>query len=84
MRAEVYICDICGVRKEESNHWLLALTVHVVFAPVEDLGPVVSFHPWDENHVHSFGYMKHLCGIGCANKLLSQTVESWSKPVEEK
>ena len=38
MRAEVYICDICSVRKEESNHWVLALTGAVVFAPVEDSG----------------------------------------------
>ena len=74
MRAEVYLCDICGVRKEESNHWLLAYIYPTA----------VSFTGWQIESIEGGVDEKHLCGIGCANKLLSQTVESWSKPVEEK
>ena len=73
MRAEVYICDICSVRKEESNHWLF------VVADFEG----IRFYPWINADADE-PELKHLCGIGCANKLLSQTVEGWSVVKEEK
>ena len=75
MHINGYACDICGIEKKESNHWLLA---HIY--PTD-----ISFTDWQVETNEGFvKFTKHLCGIGCANKLLSQTVESWSAVKEEK
>jgi hypothetical protein len=59
-------CDICGVEKLESNHW-------VMVANASEFG--VTFSPWDTETYRS--YLRHLCGEACAGKLLAQKIAEW-------
>jgi hypothetical protein len=71
MKIETYQCELCPAVKQQSNHWLLALVY----------GAAVHFYPWDAD-VPDRDELKHICGQGCAAKLLSQTIEAWAKPSE--
>jgi hypothetical protein len=71
MKIEAYKCDVCGVGRGPSNHWLLA-DIH---GTTEESSAL--FYRWDDEL--NDGYMKHICGQGCASILLGQTIESWSK-----
>jgi len=67
---EKITCDICGVEKKESNHWILfehlSGVTHIGF-------PVIRFYAWN-NQYPSF---KHLCGSACASKALNLCIEDW-------
>jgi hypothetical protein len=62
-----YQCDECGVQKQQSNHWVIARTIDRSLA----------FTPWDE-HTATSPAAIHLCGSGCAAKVLSKVVHEWS------
>lgn len=68
-----YTCDVCGVTRGPENHWLIStsnefgITVYP-WASMLALTDHAAIDPKD---------IKHLCGQGCASKLLSQTVEGW-------
>jgi hypothetical protein len=68
--SKVYTCDGCGVARQESNHWHLALVRS------EGLVDSITIQKWDDNLANESRY-KHLCGIGCSTKLLSATAEAW-------
>ena len=71
MKIHVYQCDECGVQKKESNHWVLA------FVNTER---ALNFWPWSDDVPDAI----HLCGEGCAAKVLSKQVASWKlQPREE-
>ena len=57
-----YSCDICGVIKKDSNNWWYAITT--------ENGWTIS--PWDYPAMTDDPEVKHLCGIGCATKKLSE------------
>jgi hypothetical protein len=59
-------CEICGRQKQETNHWLVAITGAgfanaIVFVPAESAGERESRYKYDD-----------LCGEGCALKRLSR------------
>jgi hypothetical protein len=62
-----YQCDECSVTKQESNHWVL------IFPRDRQLNIV----PWQDN-LASGAYAVHLCGAGCAAKILSKQIHEWS------
>lgn len=64
MKIQVYQCDECGVQKKESNHWVIA------FVSTDR----ANFYPWAEG---AHPDVLHLCGEGCAAKVLSKQVASW-------
>jgi hypothetical protein len=64
-----YKCDECGVQKMESNHWVVALPSPT---PARD----VYFKAWDEKVIY-FKAAIHLCGEGCATKVLSRQIQAW-------
>jgi hypothetical protein len=59
MRIESVKCDMCGIQKQETNHWLYAKyrneSIHFSVGPEE-----------------SPGYSLDICGEECAHKILSQ------------
>jgi len=57
-------CDVCGIERGPSNHWIL-----YIIAPAGN----IIFSAWDA----SYRITGHLCGSGCAAKLLSQKIEEW-------
>lgn len=61
-----YVCDVCGVQRGPSNHWLVC--------DRDPLSFIIS--PWNE-YVAGSATTKHICGTGCALKLLSSTIDSW-------
>ena len=67
MRVQSYQCDECGVHKKESNHWVLA----------EIDGISMRMTPWDEFIATAPHPPLHLCGEGCAAKVLSKQIASW-------
>jgi hypothetical protein len=72
MKIQAYQCDECGVQKKESNHWVLAF--------VSTVGGL-NFWPWSDI---SDSRAIHLCGEGCAAKVLSKQIASWKlQPREE-
>lgn len=69
-------CDGCEVEKKESNHWALAKAV-------DDGGSKsLCFWAWDDGIAATPGIL-HICGAGCANKVLSKVFHAWQEPVAE-
>jgi hypothetical protein len=74
-------CDVCGVVRGPSNHWLMANVKSMLTHAREDGDMIVgvrenigiSFAVWDDKLIHDAEF-KQLCGIGCAIKLLSTTM----------
>lgn len=64
MRENVYRCDVCGVAKQESNHWFLA-SQHGAH------GPTWSISTWTEVDARQDD-VTHLCGQECAVKKLTE------------
>lgn len=67
MKFEGYKCDICGVDRGPTNHWLLGLVMN----------SALHLYPWDVE-LDGKDAMKHICGLTCASKMLSQTVQGWT------
>jgi hypothetical protein len=67
MKIAGYTCDECGVQKQQSNHWLIGLAKQWM-----------EFWPWDEVMASRPEYL-HLCGEGCAAKVLSKQIASWKE-----
>lgn len=63
-----YICDQCGKQKETSNHWWIAIISN----------SKIAFFPWITGFAVD-SKATHLCGEGCAAKLMSQWMETTSK-----
>jgi hypothetical protein len=61
--SERIACDICGVQKQESNHWIMCVREH----------GWVKFLPWDG----FYRDVGHLCGETCAGKLLAKSITEW-------
>lgn len=70
-------CDICGVEKQESNHW-------VVIAPLRltQSKEAVVFAPWT-NEGAKQDMVLHVCGEGCAAKFLSGAITRWREEVAQ-
>lgn len=64
MKIASYKCDECGVQKQESNHWVICLHRNWL-----------EFWPWSEEMAIKSGFL-HLCGEGCAAKVLSKQIAS--------
>lgn len=60
-------CDVCGKKKEASNHWWIAFQV-----------TGFGIWPWDSDLARHEN-ATHLCGEGCAAKLMSKWMETTSK-----
>jgi hypothetical protein len=64
-------CDVCGVEKKETNHWLVAIT-HPQLAGI-------MFVPADVAVQTGLGagiVREDICGQACSSKRLSQWLES--------
>lgn len=62
-----YLCDVCGKQKESSNHWWIAYV---------DGG--FGLWSWDKGFPDKSSAI-HLCGEGCAVKMMSEWMETTSK-----
>jgi hypothetical protein len=66
-------CDICGRQKQETNHWLVAITrpeyEGILFVPVEASGLRV------EGYTH-----EDICGEDCMHKRLSRWLTDLNAP----
>ena len=72
MAARVVItCDVCGVERGPSNHWLLSKVELQMGRPAG-----ITICNWNEELAKDDRY-KHICGIGDAIKLLSTAAEAW-------
>jgi hypothetical protein len=63
-----YKCDECEVMKQVSNHWVIGLIS----------GNEILFYPWNDVAADAPQRL-HICGPGCAAKVLSKAIEGWSK-----
>ena len=63
--SERIACDICGVQKQESNHWIMWF---------QSDGPGLAFSVWDSESCRDVG---HLCGETCAGKMLAKSITEW-------
>ena len=70
--SEQISCDICGVIKQQANHWVL-------WNKASDSNTVIYFSPWDIDYKLS----GHLCGESCAHKMLAKAIEDWGKRSDE-
>jgi hypothetical protein len=61
MRVDAYLCDICNITRAQSNHWRLV--------SIDSNG--FHMHDWSDSKAKRKG-IKHLCGEGCALKMLSK------------
>jgi len=73
MKVETYACDECGAVKQQSNHWVLAWSSERLGRHV---GRHVSFVPWLADATDRDSLI-HLCGEGCAAKVLSKAIAGW-------
>ena len=60
MIRQVITCDICGIQKQQTNHWFVAR---------EESGEL-RMSGWNSRYLQS-PETKHLCGEACAHKLVS-------------
>lgn len=63
----LYVCDSCGTPRTPSNHWLMA---NIKYTRIEVM-------PWEEGTAATDETILHLCGEGCAAKILSRQVSTW-------
>ena len=57
---------VCGVQKQTTNHWILAVKT----------GDAIRFHAWDWNLALQDNVVV-LCGERCAAALLSRALGDW-------
>jgi hypothetical protein len=69
---QTWQCDECGVKKEASNHWVIIMADERTFTMV----------PWRDD-LASRGRPTHLCGAGCAAKVMSRVIGSWQRASAE-
>ena len=69
MAATATFTCVCGVQKESSNHWILAMRT----------ANSIRFVPWDWNLATSDNVLV-LCGEHCAAALLSRSLGAWKQP----
>lgn len=69
--SEVFNCDICGVMRGPSNHWILAWR-DIAYGRIH-------FSPWDRQLAEDSAFI-HLCGETCAATHLTRYI---SKTREE-
>lgn len=69
MRSDIWTCDICGVRQSDpaGSHWAVAFVERAQ----------VCFTSWQ---YHCRPEALHLCGEGCAGKLLSREMSKQKSP----
>jgi hypothetical protein len=67
-------CDICGLQKQETNHWLVAITrpgmEGLLFLPAEAA---------ENPHIPGFTY-EDICGEACLHKRLSRWLTDLNAP----
>ena len=69
-KVEQITCDICGVKKGEVNHWLMARII----------GSSFLLYPWTDETQLGGSATHHLCGQEHAHKLLDEFLQ---KPVAQ-
>jgi hypothetical protein len=62
---EKITCDVCGIERGPANHWIVSDN--------DRANGKLSFHIWTKAY-QEYG---HLCGSGCATKLLEQQITVW-------
>jgi hypothetical protein len=65
---QVFTCDECGVEKKETNHWVIGF----IGEPPDS----VTFVAWSARRAEVKEAI-HLCGEGCAGKVLSKAIAGW-------
>lgn len=72
MNATTITCDVCGVEKRETNHWLIAVTS--VSSAADN--PGIAFGPLGAPVRDDPDFkIEHLCGESCALKHLSRWLD---------
>lgn len=62
MKAEAYLCDECHAKKQEANHWWLAISY--------DNG-LIEIKPWSRDWAEQPD-VSHLCGRECTVKVVDR------------
>lgn len=76
MEQTILVCDVCGVQKGETNHWLLAVTRPPT--PEEPGEEGIAFGPLDASLIDPPSLkLEHICGHACAIKRFSQWLETF-------
>jgi hypothetical protein len=69
MDVKTVACDLCGLQKQETNHWLVEVTragfEGIIFQPAE-----ATESPRNPDFIY-----KDLCGQECAHKRLAQWLD---------
>ncbi len=74
MLKATYICDICGAKRKEANHWFSARLGYARGTPSS-----VTFQRWEDSDEHD----SHLCGQECVHKMLDKWMsEPTSSPAQ--
>lgn len=76
-KVNTYACDICGVQRKETNHWL---TFSVFTDDQQKQGFQVQ--QWDDKRA-DFSWVTHLCGAQCLGKKVAQFVSEEMMPKVE-
>jgi hypothetical protein len=66
-KPDAYLCDMCGIAKGATNHWLMLL------ASLE--GRNLQITPWDREGADVEG-AKHACGNSCTLKLVDRYLQT--------
>lgn len=77
MKVDTYKCDICGIQKQDANHWFRAFTVPggaiiLTWDAVKDDGSMPSFES-----TPGFFVVKNIadiCGADCVTQWLSRNL----------
>ena len=81
MRSVTITCDVCETPKLEANHWFIATVVdgasgHASYQDPLGSSPrprTIIISEWEHSTQEAIDKAdKHLCGIGCVGKLVSE------------
>lgn len=82
--SEHITCDVCGIAKGETNHWLMCVAP---VAPVATVLEGIVFAPICTriaDEARRYVKVEHLCGHACAHKRLGQWLESITASATER
>ena len=68
-----WTCDVCGVQKQEANHWW---TYHSRGSGDHSSVPIIRIWNWGDCNIPEIG---HLCGEQCVLKKVAEIMGSLGK-----
>ena len=71
-KVEIYKCDECGVTKQDSNHWFLAVIDYYFAVYGWEVSPL-------KRYITNNSVTEHICGQSCLVKRFSKWVEERGK-----